>query len=254
MKTNSSVQRAINVLELFTRLKDSYTLTEISKKLNVNPATLMPVLHTLEKNEYLERDQETKKYSLGIKLMELGQLVSFRYDIRNRADKILRELLMEIGLTIHLAIMEKGEIIYIDRKEASSKKLNPSWIGKRAPLHSTALGKALLAFSDSQTVNNVKKYITFEKFTEHTITSWENLNKQLKEVRKQGYAIDNEEHQKGGLCVGAPIFNHDGEVIAAISTSMIKSNTTDKKIKKVIQSLKKAAQDISISMGFNENS
>jgi DNA-binding IclR family transcriptional regulator len=193
---------------------------------------------------------------LGLKLVELGQLLLSQLDLRKEAEPFLRDLAERIRETVHLVFLDRDEIVYIDKVETDQ---NPSGlrmasrVGLRNPAHSCAVGKVLLADLPEEGLNNFIKGKGLPKRTENTITNPTPLKEHLNLVRAQGYAIDDEENEKGIRCVAAPIRNEVGRAVAAVSISGPAFRIT----KKVIQeSLKKEVMEtalkISQRLGFRD--
>jgi len=197
---------------------------------------------------------KTKNYFLGFKLVDLGNLLLNQLDLRREAEPFLRELAEKTKETVHLVILDQNEIVYIDKVETDH---NPSGlrmasrVGLRNPPHSCAVGKVLLADLPEETLNHFLKKGNLIKRTENTITDPTRLREHLDLVKRQGYAIDDEENEKGIRCVAAPIRDGTGRAVAALSIS----GPAFKVTKRAIQdSLKKevmeTASQISQRLGF----
>ena len=249
---NKSVKKALSVLELFTEQAETLSIKEIAEKLHTRSGTIFPVLATLTQYGYLERHSESKKYSLGLALLGKGTLVLRRLDIRDRAQPHLKELLTHLNENVHLAILDELKVMYIDRKEAAPSLMIRSYIGKRAPAHCTALGKVLLAHLDDRELQGFLEKEKLVRLTDNTITNPRDFAAELEKVRKDGFAIDNEEFQKGGLCIAAPIKSYQNKVVAWLSVSIPKSRFSDKHAQKIIREVKKAALNTSRSLGYEE--
>lgn len=248
--TNKSLKKALSVLELFSEQVEMLSMKEIAEKLGTRPGTIFPILSTLKECGYLEKDKGNKKYSLGLTFLGKGTLVLRRLDIRGCAQPHLKELLIRCNENVHLAILDNRKVMYIDRKEAAPSLMIRSYVGKRVPAHCTALGKALLAFLDDQKLEDFLKKEKLERLTDNTITNPEDLKDELEKVRSAGFAIDNEEFQKGGICIAAPIKSYQDKVVAAISMSVPKSRFSDERAKKIIREVKNASLNISRSLGY----
>jgi DNA-binding IclR family transcriptional regulator len=193
---------------------------------------------------------------LGLKFVEMGQTLLSQLDLRKVAEPILRDLAERTKETIHLVILDRNEIVYIDKVETDQ---NPSGlkmasrIGLRNPAHSSAVGKMILAsFSEEelQVFFNEKSLV---RRTENTITDPVLLREHLKTVRKQGYAVDDEENEKGIRCVAAPIYNEIGKTVAAISITAPAFRVTRKSIQETLKKdVMETASEISERLGFKE--
>lgn len=171
----------------------------------------------MEHRGYLEQNTESLKYKLGIKLFELGNYVGQHLDIGIIARPIIKDLVKELNETVHLVSLQRDELIYIEKVEGHSALTIYSHIGKRAPFHCTGVGKAILSQLSEEEVDRILSSASLEAFTEFTMTNIEKIKGSLPAIREQGYAFDDEEIELGLKCVAAPIFNHQGNVVASIS-------------------------------------
>jgi len=251
---NQSIARACAIFDLFTEAKDTWSLSEIAVACQAPITTMQTVLNALEASGYLRRDEETKRYKLGVKFIQKGQLVSSRLDLHECALGIMRQLSVDTGWNVHLGILEGGFVLYLNTIFASQNQLLNTWpgpamVGKRNPAHVTAIGKVLLAYTDLRQIYGWNMESRLERFTEHSITDMGELEKELYRTRSRGYATETEEHVLGGMCVAAPIFNHQEDAIAAVSVSMPKIPENLARIDDYIRAVSKAAADISWRMG-----
>jgi len=202
----------------------------------------------MEKVGVIERNNETGKYRLGLKLYELGNSVSLKKIMVDRARKYLEDLHWYLNETVHFATLKNGEVVYLDKIIADRNFVIISEVGKRLPAHCTGLGKAMLAFLPESDVKRIIKEKGLKKFTKNTITNKKDLFEELKKIRECGYAIDNEEIEDGLRCIAAPIFNGDGEVIAAVSSSgpssRINETTYEEYSKHVIKTARLISEEL----------
>ena len=208
-----SVARALTMISCFAN-DTELGISEIAERMDLSKSTTYGLVNTLTAFGYLEQT-ENKKYRLGLKLFELGNLVQFRMEAR----PYCQLLADKYRTTVHLATHSEGEIIYIDKVDNNSSVVVYSQIGKRAPMYCTGVGKAILAFLPEE---YMEKYVLSRpliKMTEHTITTGDGLLKELEQVRERGYAVDDEEIEPGLHCIAAPIFNHKRQPQMAISMS-----------------------------------
>ena len=147
--------------------------------------------------------------------------------LRGHAAPILQKLMQDTGLTVHLAVLEEGEVILIDRIEPQGTPKLATWVGKRMGLHCTALGKALIAYLPTDELDELIQKQGLIRYNENTIASKRILKKACEEIQRLGYAVDDEEEEIGIRCIGAPVHNGAGEVIAAISISGTKGQLED---------------------------
>ncbi len=186
---NTSLAKALRVLDLFNGVEEGLSLSEISQRMNTRPGSIYPIVYTLHKFGFLERDSETKKYRLGLRILTLANQILSSLDIREKAKPVLKRLARELEVNAHLAILYEGEVMYLDREEAAPSVVIPSVIGRRVPPHCTALGKVLLAHNP-EVLEELLAKGPLPALTPNTITNPELLRRELERVRQQGYATD----------------------------------------------------------------
>lgn len=244
-----SVGHAMNILECF-RHNEDLGISEIASQLGRSKSTIHALVNTLSQWGYLEQNKENRKYRLGMTLLELGYIVRDRIDIRREARPWCQKLAKEFDTTVHLAVMSAGEIIYIDKVDDGSSTVTYSRVGKRAPMYCTGIGKSILAHLPMETL---EKYIfskPMEKFTPNTITDRDALLEELDNVRRQGYAIDDEEIEVGVKCFAAPVFNQDGTPTHAISMSFLQARLENEAVANMVTKIKECAGIISARIGY----
>ncbi|MBU8918050.1 IclR family transcriptional regulator [Bacillus sp. FJAT-29953] len=245
-----SIERAADVLEIFLTTNSELSVKEISEKVNLSKSTVHGIIKTLEHRGYLQQNPDDLKYRLGIKLFELGNFVGKHLDIRSIARPIIKDLVNELNETVHLVLLNRNEIIYIEKEDGPRTLTMYSHIGKRAPVHCTGVGKAILANLSDQEVDRLLSIQNLQSFTEFTMTDKEEIKNHLKSIRECGYAVDDEEIELGLKCIAAPIFNHQGNVIASISCAAPKIRLDEERLPKVIAGIRKAALEISKALGY----
>ncbi|WP_321503141.1 IclR family transcriptional regulator [Breoghania sp.] len=245
-----SVQRALQILELFDEHKTELRISEISTATGLHKSTLHSLLKTLQAAGYIDQNAENGRYRLGLKLIERGSLVVNSIDLRKRANPMLVDLSRETGQTAHLGILEGCHGVYIDKVEGPGVLIAYSRIGRQLPIHCTAIGKSLLSGMDRNKVRELLKDYVFEPFTERTIVTMEAFVAELDKVAQEGAACDDEEHTMGVRCVGAPVFDHTGKVVAAVSISTLTSVTPAAETKIYTDAVRKTAATISKALGF----
>jgi IclR family KDG regulon transcriptional repressor len=248
-----SIERAADVLELFLISNPELSVKEISQKLNLSKSTVHGIIKTLEHRGYLQQNPDDLKYKPGIKLFELGNFVGKNLNIGKIARPIIRDLAAEINETVHLVTLQRDEIIYIEKVEGPRALTIYSDIGKRAPFHCTSVGKAILAYLNEEDVDRILSSVVLESFTENTMTNIKDIKDHLYSIRKLGYAIDDEEIELGLKCIGAPIFDYEGNVNASISCAAPKMRLDEQRLPEVIAGIKKAASEISKCLGYKGN-
>ena len=240
-----SIDKVLDLLEFLSANQQETGITEISKKLHMGLSTVHRILTTLKSRGYVIQNQQTTKYRLGIRLFELGCAVQSTKRLVEITKPYLRQLSQNTNETANLAILEGKEVIYLDTIESSEILRTEIMPGTRTPAHCTALGKVLLAFiSDREFENLYKSAEPLSSLTSKSISSLEELKKNLKKVKKQGYAFDREEYKIGINCIGVPIFGRNG-VIAAISITGPASRFTIGEMEKVKDKLMTISKEIS---------
>ncbi|MFN3346877.1 MAG: IclR family transcriptional regulator [Candidatus Bipolaricaulaceae bacterium] len=245
---NTSLAKALRILDLFNGVEGGLSLSEIAQRMHTRPGSIYPIVYTLHKFGYLKRDPETKKYSLGLRILVLANHILSSLDVREKSKPVLKRLARELGVNAHLAILYEDEVLYLDREEAAPSVVIPSVIGRRVPPHCTALGKVLLAHNQ-ETLERLLASGPLPALTPNTITNPELLRRELERVRQQGYATDWEEFHEGNICVAAPVRNYRGTVVAAISVSFPKPRLTHESLEKFVQAVIRGAHEISAAIG-----
>lgn len=244
-----SVDRAIQILKLFSEDRKEMKLTEIANELDLNKSTVYGILSTLKYHGLIDQDEKTQKYRLGLYLMRLGNLVANSIDVINIAHPIIEEVSHRLNETVHLSKLDRLEIVYLDKVESNQSIRISTAIGTRKPAYCTGMGKVLLAFSD---LNEVEKSLPdkLQAFTPNTVIDKKVLLEELRDIKKIGYAIDREESEIGLMCIAAPIFDYNGEVKYALSVSGPTPRITEERLEKIINIAKDAARKISYKLGY----
>lgn len=238
-----SLQKAIEILNCFTK-KGSWGVTELSEYLSLNKSNVHSILSTFRAMEYLEQDQETGKYHLGMAVYRLSHALKDNLIIVNIAQPYMQELADYSGERVYLAIPHKDEVVYVSSTyPQEAVYLMRTIMGETARMYCTGIGKAMMAFLPEK---ELETYLGrgLEAFTECTITDPEKLKKELVLVRTRGYAVDNMEHEYGIKCVAVPILNKQGSVEGAISISGPSLRFDEERIQELASVLKKKVQKI----------
>ncbi|WP_223634633.1 IclR family transcriptional regulator [Planococcus sp. 4-30] len=252
--TVQSVDRALHIIEILQQIPQGLGVTELSNRLDVSKSTAHRLLMSLYNKGFVQQDIQTEKYMLGLKFIEVGQVVSDNLDIRKIASPYLHRLTEITGETAHLAIMDKHEIVYIDKLESNATIRMFSNVGKRAALHCTGIGKSIFAFLPDEKIEEIIAETGLKKYTEKTLTTKEAMWENIQLIRKRGYSIDDEEHESGIKCAAAPIFNHHHEVIAGISVAGPIMRVTEEKLEMMAKEVLEASNELSNLLGRKENS
>ena len=247
-----SLDRALDILERIIEHNKPLGITEISEGTDLHKSTVYRLVDTLCYRGYLTHDSETGKYKIGMKFFELGSRVINNLDLRTQAKPYLYELEDKTGETVHLGVLEETEMIYIDKVESRKTIRMESQVGKRVHTHNTALGKVTLAHLPEEDVEYIIDKAGLPKYTENTITDEEELKSELEKVHDQGFAVDDEESEKGIRCIAGPIFGHDGEILAAFSISGPANRMTEAKIDDIQVIVQEYSLRISRAFGYSK--
>lgn len=248
-KVIHSVQKALDILDLFNTQNSELGTTDIARALDIPKSTVSGLVHTLEINGFLEQDTDNRKYRLGLKLVELGGVLLNQLDLRKVAHPHLEELRDWCNEGVNLAILNEGEVVYVERLFGSTMLGMRSEIGKREPVYSTALGKAILSCWNEQEVRNYLHHQDLAPITPYTITNIDTFIGELQRTRQRGFALDDQENELGGRCVAASIVDNRNLPIAAVSISAPIQRLPDEQIQLFGERVKQSAQTISRHLG-----
>lgn len=194
-------------------------LKQLALQTGLHPSTAHRILAVMVDSRLVDR-VEPGTYRLGIRLLELGNLVKTRISVRQVALPYMQRLHQELGETVNLSVRHADEVVYVERAAASNSMMRVvQIIGARAPLHITAVGKVFLSNDDPEEWTHYVQRTGLPRYTQNTLTDAGNLAHELEKVRSQGYALDNEEAEKGVSCIGAGIYNDEGRLVAGLSVS-----------------------------------
>jgi len=250
----NTLVNALSVLEVLARSDREWIgISELANQLRLNKSTVLRILATFEMQGYVEQDPKSKEFRLTLKLFELGSNALARTDLLREARPFLKKLEAATGETVHLAVLDDGEAVYVDKVEGEQAIQMYSRIGRRSPVHCTGVGKVLLAFRPDEEVAAIVARRGLRKFTANTITSMSRLLEELATIRQQGVAFDDEEHEEGIRCVAAPIYDHRGEVIASLSLTVPAFRMSREKAREMVGLVKGTADAISSRLGRVSN-
>ncbi|NLY09450.1 MAG: IclR family transcriptional regulator [Tissierellia bacterium] len=248
-----AVDRALEILELLHKERRPVGVSEISRELGLNKSTVHRCLASLEYKGFVRQDYETGRYSLGMKLLAMGLGLKEELNVVELISNHTKYLHEQTGEAVNVSVLEespeKGYLTIMVHKEWSRNSVltaNPD-LGSSVEAYTSSVGKCLLAFNPNYD-EKIMEANGFTKYTPNTISSIEEFRRELEEVRKNGYAIDNQELEIGLFCIGVPIFNGKGEVIAGISisgpVSRIKEGNLEDKVKLLKEVSKAISEDI----------
>lgn len=243
-----SVSKALELLELVVRSSGDCGVKELARETGSHPSTVSRLLSTLSAYGFLRQDRLTGRYRGGFKILELSSHILKKLPLRDAAAPFLLQLMRESGETTNLVVLDGAAVVYIDCVENAALVTTSSRVGRRLPAHCTAAGKVLLAFHEGALACLPDG--EFPRYTDRTITTRERLLEELERVRRQGYAVDDEEQETGLRCVAAPVRNHQGEVVAAVSISGPTVQLSDHRLAEVIPLVVRISREISARLGY----
>ncbi len=246
------LEKTIRLLNRFDSGHPEWGVTELSRELHINKSTVSKILSTLVAHRYLSQNLENRKYRLGLRLFELGSLVTDQMDLQKVALPYMEELNKQFQETVHLVVMDNFEIVYINKVESPQSLRIGTRVGGRLPAYCTGVGKVLLAALSPEEMEIFLNKTPLKKFAPNSITDPEKLKETLNQIRTQGFAMDNEEFSEGLMCVAAPIFNYTCKEIAAVSISGPTHRIKERNLEHLVAQVKTKAQKISRQLGFYE--
>lgn len=245
-----AIEKAVLVMEFLGR-QGTASFTQIQNELQLAKSSTFNLLETMVSTQLIIKN-ERGHFSLGIKLFELGHLLFHKKHIFQNTRLHMRELANKLGMTVHLGIVDGYDAVYLDKVENSLPATLTSWVGKRVPVHASALGKSLIAWHPIEQLDIYLDDYPFVLLTENTIMNKEKLMDHLEQIKKQGWAMDDEEAKMGIVCFSSPIFDVNQKVIYAISISSFKKFFIDKELQYYIDSLLECTRKISHSLGYSQ--
>lgn len=224
--SDGTVGKALDVLDMVALAGRPVRFGELLAQGAYPKATLYRFLQTLTNQGMLQMDAERGTYTLGVRLVRLAHVAWAQSSLAPLARPYLDELAKETGQTIHLAQMDQGQVLYVDKRNAARPVDMFSSAGKVGPAYCTGVGKAMLAFmSDATTAAAIDRQ-SFHRFTENTLDTPTKLRAELRAIRERGHAFDREEHEPGIICVAVPIRSRAGRVLGALSLTSTTALTT----------------------------
>jgi DNA-binding IclR family transcriptional regulator len=242
------LDRVVAILDLLGASDNSLSLAEICQRMGLHKSTAHRALMALERTGMIER-APGNRYRLGLKLYDMGSRAVEQIDLRSRVHPHLRKLALRVGETVHLGVLHKTRVVYIDKVEPINRRVCiSSRTGTSNPVYSTSLGKAILAYLPAEEVAKTVAKIQFTGFTAKTLTSPDELLEALERVRRRGYAVDDEEMEIGTRCVGAAILDAAGRPIAAVSISGSATRLAAHCVPAIAQHVLRCSQEITCAL------
>lgn len=248
-----AIERAVAILNAFSAEEPELGVTDLADRLGLHKSTVHRFLVNLEAAGLVERDRHTSRYRLGLRIFELGGLVLQQMNLWDEALPFLEGLVRDSGETGHLAVLDGGEAVYIEKVEARRALRIPSAIGRGYPAHATSLGKILLAHLDPHAADALVAERGLHRCAPNTITDPALLRAELERIRTQGYAVDDEEYEEGLRCIGAPIIGHTGQIVAAMGIGGPVTRVTPERVEQLAGLVMSAAASLSRRMGAEQS-
>ena len=245
------LDRAIAILDALAETSGEFGRVELANRLGLHKSTLLRLLIVLEQHRLIRKDPIERKYGLGMRLFELGSRTVAQMDVRRRAEPILRRLVQETGETAHVAILTGTEMLSLINVESPKKLRTPVTVGGLSPVHCTSVGKAVVASLPEIEPDALLAKLSFKRFTRRTLVTRTAVIAELMRVRARGYAVDNEEIEDGLRCVGAPIRDYSGRVVAAMSIAGPVFRMKIERLPSLARAVVSAAQDFSLDLGYS---
>lgn len=214
----TSVVRALRILASFDASRPLLGVSELARGLGLSKTTIHRLLQTLESEGFV-RKMEGSRYALGWKVFELGMTLQVSGEFQDIILSELSRLVERAGETAHLGILDRGQVLYLEKVESSRRLRMPSAVGRRVPAHATALGKALIASLSDDEVRRIVRDRGLARMTSATICDEDDLMCALAEIRERGYSMEREEIEEGLMCIAAAIVDEQGAACAAVSIS-----------------------------------
>jgi IclR family KDG regulon transcriptional repressor len=243
-----SVERAFSILEFLNSSRRGWNISEMSRKLKIPKSTTHVLVSTLDQLGYIKQYQSSRRFQLSSKMFSLGRRALEATPLPDIALPHLRWLVQESKLTAHVGILEKNQVVFVQKIDGPGIIKFDTYIGKCSELHCTGLGKALMAFQSEETIQNSLLNYPFHRFTKRTISSQATFLAELARVRQNGYAMDDEEEELGIRCIAVPIF-FAGEVTAAVSVTGTTTQIRIEDIERLVMLAKCTAAKISAASG-----
>jgi IclR family acetate operon transcriptional repressor len=244
-----SVDRAITLLEAIAEAGGETTLTELSRRTRLNISTCHHLLSTLVQRGYVAKVPVRRSYALGARILYLSNACLTQVDLPARAAPFIEQINEKTGETVHLAVLQGDAMMKVAKRESRHPvRVDTGTLGKSDAAHATASGKAMLAWLPEADMRRVLSH-GLNRYTAKTITEWPDLIEALRHVRRNGYAMDDEEYQPGVICVGAAIRDHNGAVVGAISASTPAMRASDEHLALVREQVTGAVRALSAELG-----
>ncbi len=245
--TVQSVDRTLDVLEALAARRTPTGISELSLAVGLHVSTVHRLLATLVDRGYVRQDPETSRYHLGARIFALASAADIHLDLRLVARPFLERLMRVAGETANLVTPSRDDVVYVDQVASLHLVKMFTQPGMRAPLYCTGSGKVFLAFHDE---SDFRLETPFRRFTAKTVQTPAALQQQLRTIRRDGYAIDDEEMEEGVRCLAVPVFDRRGENVGALSISGPTTRMTRERVKAISGPVREVALEFSRALGY----
>ena len=245
---SQSLKKGIAAL-LFLASRKSAGVTELAEALNINKSTAFRILDTFLEANMVEKNRESLKYRLGPGILRLSEQYYKNFNIIEAARPVMEKLAADIHESVHLCVLANNSAVVIEQIMSNSRLMVNAKVGNNEPLHCSAVGKCLLAFTSAETREKIIPDLGFDVFTEKTIKTRDRLDEELDKVKEAGFALDDEELSRDIKCVAVPVFDGHGICTHSLGTSGAASRMTGEKIDRIVPLMLKAVKGISIKKG-----
>lgn len=245
-----SVDRVLNILQVFIEERGPLGVTEVAARLQLHKSVAHRMMATLMHHGYLKQNRDTDKYVVGAKAFELGSVFTNSTSLIEEGKLMLAAIVGETGLKAHLSVLENGSVLYLANVDQDKAKQMNAPVGQRSPIHVTALGKCLLAWLPEEQIAEIMDGYDFVRKTNKSIGSFTEFVQQLQQARERGYAMDDEESVLGMRCIAAPVRDFTGKVIAAVSISGTSKLIQTSAAGELAGTVQRGASELSRRLGY----
>lgn len=245
-----SVQRTLDVLEALAARGGEAAFAQIKDDLGLPPSTVHRILATLASRGYVRQDPYTGRYRIGSRAFQVGCCFLEPGNLRDLARPVMRALVARAGESVNLAVRDGDAAMYVETAESSQTVRTFARIGAQVPLHCTGVGKALLLGASPEEIRRIARQCGLKAYTPHTLTRLEDLLAEVVRGREAGYVLDREEYELGVRCAAAPVRDHTGQVVAALSASGPAYRLTDATLATLARWVRAAAEELSRALGY----
>ena len=244
------LERAVDILQVLSEDSRELTAGEVADRLSLHKSTIHRLLSVLDQHRLIRRNADTGRYALGLRLFEFGTRAVRGLRLRDQAQPYLDQLARETGETAHICVLDRGDMVSIAYAEGPRSLRMPATVGRRTPAYCSAVGKAMLAFLSEGVVDDVLSERPLRACTNKTLVTRAALLDDLRQTHTRGYSIDDEEIEKGLRCVGGPVWNYTGEVVAAISVAGPAFRITKGRVRAVARAVLATTRALSTELGY----